>query len=148
MKTIRILSRHANVASAVAAAGLTRPLYENSLAEVIQMADKGSVRHQMEPCTCAFVVAPFSRTAEIYKDAAEVLFVTTAVIDGVKVSLLNKVELNGCMHDGKLSIAILKGDEFTTTIPAIEKSKAGRKILAQMQADAKASGFEVFGTDL
>jgi hypothetical protein len=141
MKNIKILSRHSNINDALAAAGFARPMYENSVTESARSIHEGSARHGQQPCTLAFVVEPFSRSAEIYGDKAEVLFVTDA-----DIKLLNRFDINACLDTVDFSLAKIEGDEIRVTNPLISKDAKGRRIIAELQGNPNWG--EVYATGL
>lgn len=145
MNKIKIISRHSNVADAVKAAGLTRPSYENALNDSIRLSQK------MAPKSgdVAFVVEPFSNSARIYGDKAEVITVCQC-----DIKLLNRLDIGGCLDDIGFQLMDDCGTHFelnTTMIPAgkrIAKSSEDRKWIARMQqtfSNVYASGLSYCG---
>jgi hypothetical protein len=141
MKTIKVLSRHASIHEALAAAGFSRPMYENSVTEIARSIHEGSARHGQKPCTVALVVEPFSRSAEIYEDKSEVLFVTEC-----DIRILNRFDITACLDTVDFSLAKIEGDEIRVTNPVVSKTPAGRRIVAEMQGNPNWG--EVYATGL
>lgn len=111
-KQVKILSRHKSFADAVAAANFSREGYE--------LRNPGGAEF--------LVTEPFSRSAEIYGDKAEILFVFRADMD-----LLHRFQLGACTDDSPFTLIYDKGDSLEWSEMTIRKTRVGRLVIADMQ---------------